>query len=325
MFEMKPPMGISDVQEARTIIMKKIKLIMIAVLILLLLPYITTNYFSKEVKDTFIARTASENYISIQVDGVIKEIAFEDYVMGVAAKGVDLSYSLETMKAMMVVVRTNLYRQLEEEPGKLFSQDYVTLSELEQMDVADKMQQAAEATKGMVITIEEKLVRAPFHSVSAGKTRSGEEVFGSDTYSYLQSVDSGQDIEGENFLTIDLVNPGNLVDKVNKEYPDSLNDEISFFDQAKIISRDSAGYVKQFQAGKTVIPGEKMREILGLNSSCFYMEMVDNKVRITVKGLGHGLGLSQFGSEVMAQAGAGYSEILQHYFTGITLAEKSRI
>jgi len=305
--------------------MKKLKLMILAVIMVLLLPYIVTNYFSQEVKDTFIAKTALNNYISIQVDGVIKEIAFEDYVMGVAALKVDLSYHLETMKAMMVITRTNLYKQLEEEPGKLLAEDYLALSELEQRGVADKMQQAAAATEGLVMTVDEKPVQAPFHAVSAGKTRSGAEAFGTDTYDYLQSVDSSQDLEEEGFLSIDLINPRIIIDKINKEYSDCLDTEVPLMDQIEVISRDEAGYVMQFQAGDTIIPGEKMREILGLNSSCFYIEEVDSKVRITVKGLGHGLGLSQFGAEVMAQAGAGYDKILKYYFTDITLTKKTKI
>lgn len=304
--------------------MKKIKLILFAVLILVLVPYIITNLFVKETKDTFIERSAAENYISIQADGFTKEIAFEDYVIGVAAHEMDLSYSLETMKVMMVIARTNLCRRLEESPGTLLSEEYIPLEELEQRGAVEKLQKASEATKGEVIAVDEKLIQASFHSVSAGKTRSGEEALGSDFYSYMESVDSSQDMEGENFLTIDLLNPSVIIDKINREYPGCLDPEVPLFDQAVIISRDSAGYVRQMQAGDTIIPGEKVREILGLNSSCFYMEMVDERVRITVKGLGHGLGLSQFGAEVMAQAGSGYQDILQHYFKGIQIIKKTK-
>ncbi|MEG2989367.1 MAG: stage II sporulation protein D, partial [Oscillospiraceae bacterium] len=32
---------------------------------------------------------------------------------------------------------------------------------------------------------------------------------------------------------------------------------------------------------------------------------------------GHGVGMSQYGANVMAKNGAGYEEILKHYYTGV--------
>ena len=39
-----------------------------------------------------------------------------------------------------------------------------------------------------------------------------------------------------------------------------------------------------------------------------------------VTGHGHGVGLSQYGADAMAEAGADYREILTHYYTGVTVA-----
>ncbi len=33
-----------------------------------------------------------------------------------------------------------------------------------------------------------------------------------------------------------------------------------------------------------------------------------------VRGCGHGVGMSQYGAQSMAQSGAGYKEILSHYY-----------
>ena len=42
-------------------------------------------------------------------------------------------------------------------------------------------------------------------------------------------------------------------------------------------------------------------------------------VTITGHGNGHGIGLSQWGAEGLARAGATYQQILQHYYPGTTL------
>ena len=39
----------------------------------------------------------------------------------------------------------------------------------------------------------------------------------------------------------------------------------------------------------------------------------------SVTGFGHGVGMSQYGANVMAAEGAGYREILAHYYPGTVL------
>ena len=38
-----------------------------------------------------------------------------------------------------------------------------------------------------------------------------------------------------------------------------------------------------------------------------------------VRGYGHGLGMSQYGADLMAEDGKDYAEILAHYYPGTTL------
>jgi stage II sporulation protein D len=46
----------------------------------------------------------------------------------------------------------------------------------------------------------------------------------------------------------------------------------------------------------------------------------DSYIFVT-KGLGHGVGMSQYGANEMAASGKTYEEILKHYYTGIELAD----
>ena len=39
----------------------------------------------------------------------------------------------------------------------------------------------------------------------------------------------------------------------------------------------------------------------------------------SVTGYGHGVGMSQYGANAMAREGAGWREILTHYYTGTTV------
>ncbi|MDO4539551.1 MAG: hypothetical protein Q4B48_00425 [Syntrophomonadaceae bacterium] len=44
------------------------------------------------------------------------------------------------------------------------------------------------------------------------------------------------------------------------------------------------------------------------------------RIEIQTQGYGHGAGLCQHGAGDMGQAGAGYREILSHYYPGTELA-----
>lgn len=286
---------------------------MAAILVLLLLPYFITNFFSGDEKQEYMLQKASKNFISIRIDGEIREISFEDYVMGIAARQIDTDMAPETIKAQVVIARTNLKKQQEDHPGELLSEDYLTLAQIEKKGIAAKMMQAVEETKDQVLTYEGNLIYLPYHAVSSGKTRSGEVMGKNDDYTWLVPVDSNQDVESEKFLDIELLKEEQIRKCIEDAYPDALTDD-PLMSQIELVKRDESNYVLQVLAGDQKIPGEKFREILDLNSSCFYIEETDQKIRITTKGLGHGLGFSQYGGEKMALAGKKYAEILQYYF-----------
>jgi stage II sporulation protein D len=284
-----------------------------AVLLILVLPYMITNFFSGKERDSYVVQTATEDFISIRQGEAIQEVSFEDYVMGVAATQIDGNTQPEALKAQMVLARTELKKQLEDNPGELLSEPYITLEELEERGTAQAMMQAAEATMGQVLTYEGGLIHAPFHAVSSGTTRSGEEAFGKGKYEWLSSVASHQDVEAERYLDVQFLRPSQVRNAISQAGPDILA-EGDLADQIEVIKRDSGDYVEQVRVGNTQMSGEKFRSLLNLNSSCFYIEEDQKGIRITTKGLGHGLGMSQYGAESLAESGKTYVQILQYYF-----------
>jgi SpoIID/LytB domain protein len=69
----------------------------------------------------------------------------------------------------------------------------------------------------------------------------------------------------------------------------------------------------------------KIRAMIGNRVILSYLvDTVDtegNKVSVKGRGDGHGVGMSQWGSKYMADAGKTYDEILKFYYTGITITE----
>ncbi len=79
------------------------------------------------------------------------------------------------------------------------------------------------------------------------------------------------------------------------------------------------------QREELVLKGLEVRRGLGLRENFFVMDR-DKDARgsvrrfvFTGKGWGHGVGLCQAGAVGMARGGAGFEQILTHYYTGVTL------
>ena len=63
------------------------------------------------------------------------------------------------------------------------------------------------------------------------------------------------------------------------------------------------------------------RSILGLKSAKFTVEIVGDEITFKVIGYGHGVGLSQSGSDSLAKQGKNYIEIIKHYYKDVEISE----
>lgn len=224
------------------------------------------------------------------------------------------NYELETIKAQAVIARSNFYRTVKEQKSLNSVLNQIrdemknkSLKSLYLLITQDKYERAVKETKGKVITWENKLKLVPYHEISAGDTRDGEEVFHSEEDAYLKSVHSSVDKESEDFLNSVYINK-NILPK-----------------ELEIKSRDSAGYVTELLADGKVLEGEAFRMGMGLSSANFTIQTIGNKVRFLCKGKGHGLGLSQYGGNEMAKKSMTEEEILEYYFPGMEIAEADSV
>ena len=70
----------------------------------------------------------------------------------------------------------------------------------------------------------------------------------------------------------------------------------------------------------------QMAEKNGYKSISSYNKLnPGDKVYITTTGWGHGVGMSQYGAQNMANDGYNYKEILSHYYTGVNFANVNSI
>lgn len=302
---------------------EKIKTFFSVCILVVAVPYIVTLLFQGN--ETSQAESSIEKLQEENAAGQTKEnkVDVEEYVKGVVARQIPLESEMEALKAQMVIARTMIVKAQEE--GKELPKSMDTEEMLQlwgQKGFEEKynnLEEAEAATKGQILMWQEKTAETDYHAVSAGKTRNGQEALGREDVSYLQAVDSQKDILSPDYLKVIFMEKTKLAEKLQKAdstlavNPDEIPGNI------QITGRDEGGYVTQVQIGETVLSGENFRNYLELNSACFYIKEVEGQVRILTKGLGHGLGLSQYGANEMAKEGKDYKEILNYYYQGLEL------
>ncbi len=226
-----------------------------------------------------------------------QDTALDDYCIGILAKEVSSDYEDEMLKAQALIVRTTVYSELTE-----LEEDVLVKPDL---DTAwyQKLKKIWEETEGQVLMYQEKLALLPFHQISNGKTRSGKEVLGSEEYPYLQAKDCEKDIGADNQMQTQILEVAGV----------------------QIISKDSSGYVTEVKVGEETCSGDSFRDTYKLPSSCFEVQEFDGKTRVITRGVGHGLGMSQYTANEMAKEGKTYQEILQYFFEGTEIKEVTEI
>ena len=87
----------------------------------------------------------------------------------------------------------------------------------------------------------------------------------------------------------------------------------------QISARDSSGYVTGILVGTREYTGAEAAEAFGLPSSAFSVSRTENRLEFTVKGSGHGYGLSQYGADCQARMGQEAEAILSYYFQNTSI------
>lgn len=303
---------------------EKIKTFFSICVLVVAIPYIVTLLFQGNATDGDARGTnlqaQDSSLLTLQMDG--QNIEVEEYLAGIVAQQIPLDREPEAVKAQAVIARTALLRiarQQEALPESMSREEMLDLWGQDGFEVNYQALEAAlEATQGEVLTWKGELIEPAFHAVSAGKTRKAKEALGI-KLPYLKSVDSSVDIPSPDYLRVNFFEKQQLAKLLNEAYPEAGLKAETMMEQLTVSKRDSSGYVLEIQAGASAITGEEFRNCLGLNSACCFLKEVEGRVRIVTKGLGHGLGLSQYGADQMAKEGSNYREILQYYYKNVEI------
>ena len=189
---------------------------------------------------------------------------------------------------------------------------------------------AVNAVAGQVAVYGGNVATTYYYAISAGRSAYSQDIWSS-PIPYCVSVDSSVDknVNGyqtvrkysaekvaqiaKELLGIDL----NIVTDKGKWFTCSYDVNGIYCTKVKIGSIEKKGtYLRD-----TFFKSSRVGAANVLRSSAYtisYNKSEDNFI-FTVKGYGHGVGMSQAGANQYAKNGWGYEKILKHYYTGITL------
>lgn len=308
---------------------------------LILLPFTLVSFFHEDEHTDPIQKKGSipiPEYINVyrHDSGKTESIAFEDYVKGVVSGEMPASFEMEALKAQAVAARTYSLSKIirsgdggnPDHPSAPVCDDthcqvYRSPDELKVLKSAEwmntgwtKIVEAVESTKGQLLYYQGALVEQPlFHSSSGGKTENSEDVFVS-ALPYLRSVDSQYEAAAPHQNEQVKITLSEFKQKIKQSYP---NEPLGTLDSntIKVTNRSTGGRVATMQAGNLTVKGREIRDLFGLRSANFTVSVQGNSVLFVTDGYGHGVGMSQYGANGMAQAGYNYIDILTHYYTGV--------
>ncbi len=277
------------------------------------------------------AAAPAPDSIKVLTDDGIVTMDMQEYLVGVVAAEMPASFQSEALKAQAVAARTYaMYCAAGEKHGEAqVCTDYTccqawhsdeTLRQNwgENYDAyIQKIREAVEATAGQYLTYEGQPVFAAFHSSSAGATEDCGQVWNPSPY--LISVSSPETAEDvPNYVSLVECTPLDFRDTLLYAHPeaDFTGDECSWIGE---ITLDPSGRVATVVLGGVSMEGTELRQLFSLRSTAFTLEYTGGIFRFAVTGYGHGVGMSQYGANVMAQQGETYTGILAHYYPGTVL------
>ena len=293
------------------------KLIVVALLVIII-PFLFVKIFvqTDEIKFKYITNNTIR--VKNEKTGQITKIPFEEYIKGVVAGEMPATFELEALKAQAVASRSYAMYQMTATKDKDYdvlnttaNQVYLTDEQLkanwkdEYTEKLNKIKTAIAETTGEYLTYKGQIVNAMFFSTSVGKTENSEEVFVS-ALPYLRSVDSIWDQDSPVYTDTYTFDLKDFYTKLNLPYNEKLTIEVT--------EKTSTGRTKKLKINNQELNGRDVATKLSLRSNYFDIVQNENKITITTKGFGHGVGMSQYGANGMAKEGYKYDQILKHYY-----------
>lgn len=278
----------------------------------------------------------------IRIDAVrgslrlINDVALEDYVRGVVANEMKSDWPTEALKAQAVMARTLAVARRSSHRSEGFDVCDTTHCQVYRgvSSETGATDGAVAATRGQILTCRGEAIQALYCSTCGGVTASS---FGEDA------------VPGAAYLTVHKdVLDGATACKASPHYrwssaigvpemtralaSDKRTDPRSEVRKVAVTLRDGSGRASAVRiegAGRDIeVDGYLFWNVVcrkcgwaTLKSACFEVERRGREFRFRGSGLGHGIGLCQWGAKKRAESGWDYRRILGFYYPGTSIVQ----
>lgn len=298
------------------------KKLFIFVALLVFIPFFIVLIYNKNYKEinlNFVSNITIR--VKRQNNNDIVSIPLEEYIVGVLAGEMPISFELEALKAQAVASRSYALARIEYNKDMDYDVVDTTVNQVylddEYLKKAwgknyvkniNKLKTAVNYTIDEYLSYDGKVADALFFSTSNGYTEDSNNVFGFKC-DYLKSVESPWDKDVSSaFNASKKMKLSTFYNKLGLDYNKNLN--------VSIINRSKTNRILSLKVNGVKFSGIDIYQKLGLRSLDFEFVLLGEEIEIKTVGYGHGVGMSQYGALGMALEGFTYQEILKYYYSG---------
>ncbi|NLJ40270.1 MAG: SpoIID/LytB domain-containing protein [Clostridiales bacterium] len=268
--------------------------------------------------------------VFIKEDNNVQEMKLEEYITKVVAGEIKNDWPDEAIKAQAIIARTFVLDFIDEKGHSKHGKAHIS-TDIEEAQawnpeaVNDKIKNAVNDTRGLIMTFDGKFAKGWFHSNAAGTTATPKEGlnFKGGDPPYIKVVKSPDD------------SPQVPGDEKNWEYSASkakvlealktMGKPIKDFSKVTMGEKGESGRILNLDFDGTKVSAPDFRVALdskGMKSTMLEkVELQGDKVVFKGRGYGHGVGMSQWGAFKMAKEGKKAEDIISHYFQGIKIVK----
>ena len=252
----------------------------------------------------------------VRGDGLtaINHVNLEHYLYSVVGAEAVSTWPIEALKAQAVAARSYALYKRNTSANSIYDVD-TTISTQVYKGLDSEYtttHEAVNSTLGQIMTYDDRVILAAFHSSSGGHTENVEDIWTS-PLPYLRAVvdydHQAPVFEWSHIFPVSKIS--NLIGEIGKI--ENIVPEI-VTPQGRVVMMKFVG-----DRGTASVSGKKLRKTLDLRSTLFRIATDGHNLQISGRGFGHGLGLSQWGAYYLATQGINYHQILTHYYQNANL------
>ncbi|MGD1922498.1 MAG: SpoIID/LytB domain-containing protein [Pleurocapsa sp.] len=244
----------------------------------------------------------------------INHVDLEDYLYSVVGAEAVSTWPIEALKAQAVAARSYALYKRNSQANNIYDVDTTVGTQVYKgLDTEyTTTHEAVNSTLGQIMTYNNEVILAAFHSSSGGHTENVEDIWTSPLpylravvdYDHKAPVFEWQQIFPVSRIKTLVAGVGNIRGL----------QPVKMTPRGRVITMKVTG-----DRGSANLSGKEIRKALDLRSTLFRMSTDGNNERVSGRGFGHGLGLSQWGAYYLAQQGVDYHRILAHYYQNASL------